>query len=134
MRKIDHILNLTYLEKISVLYNYYEKYKNIEPEKAVLAKNMSNIIYLSIKLNDPMPIEIIDEILNLSAKTAPVPHFYNPPKLAENGVTKILAKFKPEIKTFTPSKSAYDKVEILKKYVNHEMDKQKANTCKFCLR
>ena len=128
MKKQKPFDKFTYLEKITMLFYYYESNKTLCIANACLAKKMCNIIHNALDLNDVTCLEIIDEILNKFAVIKTAPHFPKEPYRINGNGPWVLAEFKPTIVCFNPNKDAFDKIDILVKYINHELNKKKQNT------
>ena len=133
MVKQNPINNLTYLEKATLLNEYYAA--NIKSNKAfaVMAKQMSSLIFKANKLNAVMALDVIDEILE--KRTAIRYNKAQPaPLQPQKSGPKILAFIKPQIVAFNPTQSDYEKLEILTRYINYEILKQKNNTYTFSIK
>lgn len=117
---------LTYQEKVDILNHYYNSTKTENPYTSNLAKEMAYVYKSSIKLNYYLAADICDEILRNSTKITRSRAVA--PSIAEkNKEPRLLANIVPQIIEFSPKAQDFEKIVVLKRYLNKELAKQKEN-------
>lgn len=127
-RKTTH--KLTYLEKINALNDFYEINKDTDGEIcAYIAKKLSLLFYKAIKLQATLAIDVLDDIFSACAET-----YVTTEKnicYITNNIPIVEETKKIKVVNFKLIESQLDRIEIINKYLNHELNKKEANTTTF---